>query len=166
MGLRLEEYSDAAVLCPEAQICKLWLTNKSMLQHPAGSGTPGQSNIHLLQFALQALQNTVVGGAGFVPDIASLQAWLECAWNAGFDQLGAEQLGRSVQVAHLYCTRSTSGNMTELSAIKVAPQLGPLGCLQASRKWIGTTECATLLRYWGVRAHIVDFKAGMPWQAG
>ena len=58
------------------------------------------------------------------------------------------------------CTSSMSGNVTKLSAIEVAPLFGPAGCLQASRKWIGTTECATLLRYWGVRAHIVDFKAG------
>jgi hypothetical protein len=33
------------------------------------------------------------GGARFVPDIASLQGWIEAAWAAGFDAPGAAQLG-------------------------------------------------------------------------
>jgi len=71
------------------------------------------------------------GGAGYVPDIPSLQAWIECAWRAGFDPAGAEQLGGSVQ---------------------------------GTKKWIGTTEAATLLRYFGLPARIVDF--GVDQQAG
>jgi hypothetical protein len=55
---------------------------------------------------------------------AALQAWLEAAWQAGFDPGGAAMLGAAVQ-----CTR----------------------------KWIGTTEAAALLRYFGCRALIVDF---------
>lgn len=68
----------------------------------------------------------VPGGRGpnYVPDIPSLQAWLECAWAAGFDALGCQQLG---------------------------------GAVRGRRTWIGTTEVACLLRYFGVRAHIVDF---------
>lgn len=55
---------------------------------------------------------------------AALQAWLEAAWQAGFDPGGAAMLGAAVQ-----CTR----------------------------KWIGTTEAAAMLRYFGCRALIVDF---------
>lgn len=44
--------------------------------------------------SLQAVADALFGGCGFVPDVASLQAWLECAWAAGFDPMGAEQLGR------------------------------------------------------------------------
>ena len=44
--------------------------------------------------SLQAAADALFGGCGFVPDVASLQAWLECAWAAGFDPMGAEQLGR------------------------------------------------------------------------
>ena len=43
---------------------------------------------------MQAVINALFGNCGYVPDVASLQAWLECAWTAGFDPMGAEQLGR------------------------------------------------------------------------
>ena len=56
--------------------------------------------------------------------VASLQAWLEAAWAAGFDPGGAQQLGNSVQ---------------------------------GSRKWIGTPEAVTMLRFFGVRAQLVEF---------
>jgi hypothetical protein len=55
---------------------------------------------------------------------ASLQAWLEAAWAAGFDPGGAAMFGGSVQ---------------------------------CSRKWVGTTEAAALLRYFGCRAQLVEF---------
>lgn len=45
---------------------------------------------------MQAVSQALFGGCGYVPDVASLQAWLECAWGAGFDPMGAEQLGRFV----------------------------------------------------------------------
>ena len=41
---------------------------------------------HLL--TLQEYKAVLFGGAGFVPDVASLQAWLEVAWKAGFDVEG------------------------------------------------------------------------------
>lgn len=62
-----------------------------------------------------------------MPDIAALQAWIECAWGAGFDPQGAAQLQHA---------------------------------LQGRRTWIGTTEVATMLRYFGLRAHVVDFDGG------
>ena len=43
---------------------------------------------------MQAVAKALFGNCGYVPDVASLQAWLECAWTAGFDPMGAEQLGR------------------------------------------------------------------------
>ena len=65
-------------------------------------------------------------GAGAVPDVRSLQAWVEAAWAAGFDPEGAAQLG---------------------------------GALQGGRTWVGATECAALLRSFGLRARVVDFRA-------
>ncbi len=47
--------------------------------------------------ALQDAQEVLFGGCGYVPDIPALQAWLECAWAAGFDAQGAEQLEGRVQ---------------------------------------------------------------------
>jgi hypothetical protein len=69
-------------------------------------------------------------GARALPDVMSLQAWLEAAWAAGFDPEGAEQLGR---------------------------------CVQRSDTWVGATDCAALLRSFGLRARVVDFRpAGAP----
>lgn len=53
----------------------------------AAAQTSGQS----------ALVSSLFGGAGVVPDVPSLQAWIEVAWGAGFDLAGAEQLGNSLQ---------------------------------------------------------------------
>ncbi|GIM08100.1 hypothetical protein Vretimale_12191, partial [Volvox reticuliferus] len=103
------------------------------LQHFGATGPDrgwgcGWRNIQMMSSGLlardKALRAAMYGGAGFVPDIASLQAWLESAWAAGFDRLGCESLG---------------------------------GRIQGDRKWIGTTEAAALLRFFGVRAQIVDF---------
>ncbi|KAH9321741.1 hypothetical protein KI387_016380, partial [Taxus chinensis] len=64
------------------------------------------------------------GGSGFIPDIASLQRWLEIAWQRGFDIMGADSFNFEIY---------------------------------GSKKWIGTTECAALLRSFGIRARILDF---------
>ncbi|CAH8353207.1 unnamed protein product [Eruca vesicaria subsp. sativa] len=63
------------------------------------------------------------GGSNFVPDIPSLQRWLDLAWKNGFDVSGAHFDNK------VY------------------------GC----KKWIGTSECAALLRSFGLRARVVDF---------
>lgn len=78
---------------------------------------------HLLKQTYGA-KEMLFGGSGFVPDIPSLQKWLEIAWMRGFDVMGADSLDFEIY-----------------------------GC----KKWIGTTECAALLRSFGLRAHIVDF---------
>ena len=70
------------------------------------------------------MQQAMFRGCGFVPDIPSLQAWLELAWKAGFDTAGGDMLGNA---------------------------------MQGSKQWIGTTECAALLRFFGLKAQIIDF---------
>ncbi|PNH08235.1 Zinc finger with UFM1-specific peptidase domain protein [Tetrabaena socialis] len=61
----------------------------------------GWRNIQMLSSALllrsPQLREALYGGAGFVPDIGSMQAWLEAAWAGGFDLLGADSLGGSIQ---------------------------------------------------------------------
>lgn len=93
----------------------------------------GWRNIQMLSSHLiaqrQEAREVLYGGAGFVPDIASLQGWLELAWEQGFDTQGSNDFEREIY---------------------------------GKRNWIGTTECATLLRSFGLRAMIVDFcKKGM-----
>ncbi|KAI3997804.1 hypothetical protein MKX01_007691 [Papaver californicum] len=78
---------------------------------------------HLLMERQEA-KEVMFGGSGFVPDIASLQRWLEIAWQRGFDIDGSNSLKNKVY---------------------------------GTTKWIGTTECATLFRSFGLRARIVDF---------
>lgn len=88
----------------------------------------GWRNIQMLSSHLlkqhQEAREVLYGGSGFVPDIPSLQRWLEIAWQRGFDKQGSEDFDRAIY---------------------------------GKRNWIGTTECATLFRSFGVRARIVDF---------
>ncbi|MCL7049305.1 hypothetical protein MKW94_020510 [Papaver nudicaule] len=88
----------------------------------------GWRNIQMLSSHLlmqrQEAKEVTFGGSGFVPDIASLQRWLEIAWERGFDVDGSNSLKNKVY---------------------------------GTNKWIGTTECATLFRSFGLRARIVDF---------
>lgn len=78
---------------------------------------------HLLKQRPEA-RDMLYGGCGFVPDIASLQSWLEIAWKLGFDAQGSSDFD---------------------------------GEIYGKRNWIGTTECAALLRSFGLRAMVVDF---------
>lgn len=88
----------------------------------------GWRNIQMLSSHLfkqrPEAREVLFGGCGFVPDIASLQRWLELAWEKGFDTLGSNDFDREIY---------------------------------GKRSWIGTTECATLFRSFGIRARIVDF---------
>jgi hypothetical protein len=77
---------------------------------------------HLLDY--EWARHALFGGVGFVPDIPSLQQWLELAWSLGFDEPGAEFYNHKIY---------------------------------GSKEWIGTTECATLFRSFGLQARIVDF---------
>lgn len=78
---------------------------------------------HLLAHRKEA-RGVLFGGCGFVPDISSLQRWLEIAWERGFDGIGSRHFDEKIY---------------------------------GKRNWIGTTECATLFRSFGLRARIVDF---------
>ena len=78
---------------------------------------------HLISEIPEA-REALFGGSRFVPDIGSLQRWLEVAWQKGFDIPGSNYFN---------------------------------GKIYGSKKWIGTTECAGLLRSFGLRARIVDF---------
>ncbi|WJX67912.1 hypothetical protein P8452_52338 [Trifolium repens] len=69
-------------------------------------------------------KDVLFGGSGFVPDIPSLQRWLEIAWERGFDEPGSNQFNHTIY---------------------------------GSKRWIGATECAALLRSFGLRARIMDF---------
>ncbi|XP_043695529.1 uncharacterized protein LOC122646110 isoform X2 [Telopea speciosissima] len=88
----------------------------------------GWRNIQMLSSHLitqrQEVRKIIFGGSGFVPDIPSLQRWLEIAWKKGFDAVGSNTFNQKIY---------------------------------GTRKWIGTTECATLFRSFGLRARIVDF---------
>ncbi|XP_019179867.1 PREDICTED: zinc finger with UFM1-specific peptidase domain protein-like isoform X3 [Ipomoea nil] len=88
----------------------------------------GWRNIQMLSSHLlkerQEARNVLFGGSGFVPDIPSLQRWLEIAWEQGFDMDGSKDFDQEIY---------------------------------GKRNWIGTTECATLFRSFGLRARIVDF---------
>ncbi|XP_062119907.1 uncharacterized protein LOC133834338 [Humulus lupulus] len=79
---------------------------------------------HLLHQRQEEVKKVLFGGQGFIPDIPSLQRWLEIAWEKGFDEPGSEHFD---------------------------------GKIYGLKKWIGTTECAALLRSFGLKAMIVDF---------
>lgn len=56
----------------------------------------GYRNIQMLCSALMrdsAIAPLLFGGSGVLPDVTSLQMWLERAWARGFDPAGAAQLG-------------------------------------------------------------------------
>lgn len=93
----------------------------------------GWRNIQMLASHLlmtdQDARDVLFGGCGFVPDILSLQRWVEVAWRNGFDTPGADYFNWEIVGTH---------------------------------KWIGTTECAALLRSFGMRARIVDFQSFGP----
>lgn len=101
--------------------------HQSLVSEDAGWGC-GWRNIQMLSSHLLMLRKearaALFGGCGFVPDIPSLQRWLEIAWERGFDTPGSNSFNQKIY---------------------------------GSRKWIGTTECATLLRSFGLRARIIDF---------
>ncbi|XP_062158563.1 uncharacterized protein LOC133866018 isoform X3 [Alnus glutinosa] len=60
----------------------------------------GWRNIQMLASHLlmqrQEAREVLFGGSGFVPDIASLQRWLEIAWEKGFDALGSDHFNKKI----------------------------------------------------------------------
>ncbi|KAK9058277.1 hypothetical protein SSX86_023117 [Deinandra increscens subsp. villosa] len=51
---------------------------------------------HLLVQRREEAREVLFGGAGFVPDIPSLQRWLEIAWEKGFDAAGSNDFDRKI----------------------------------------------------------------------
>lgn len=88
----------------------------------------GWRNIQMLTSHLfiqrKEVHEVLFGGSGYVPDIPSLQRWLEIAWEKGFDVNGSQYFNKKIY---------------------------------GSKRWIGTTECAALLRSFGLFARVVDF---------
>ncbi|GJW02732.1 zinc finger with UFM1-specific peptidase domain protein isoform X1 [Tanacetum coccineum] len=98
---------------------------------------------HLL-FQRQEAKKLLFDGSGFVPDIPSLQTWLEFAWDKGFDTPGANHFNREIfgkrawigttECAALFrsfglCARIVdfTTSSTEASSSKSTPQLvGPM----------------------------------------
>ncbi|KAK2972822.1 hypothetical protein RJ640_028350, partial [Escallonia rubra] len=60
----------------------------------------GWRNIQMLSSHLlkerQEATGVLFGGSRFIPDIASLQRWLEIAWEMGFDMLGSNDFDRKI----------------------------------------------------------------------
>ncbi|CAI9767768.1 unnamed protein product [Fraxinus pennsylvanica] len=60
----------------------------------------GWRNIQMLSSHLlkqrQEAREVLYGGSSFVPDIASLQRWLEIAWERGFDTLGSNDFDHNI----------------------------------------------------------------------
>ncbi|KAK1303804.1 hypothetical protein QJS10_CPB11g01901 [Acorus calamus] len=60
----------------------------------------GWRNIQMLSSHLlaqrQEARQVMFGGSGFVPDIPSLQRWLEIAWEMGFDIFGSDTFNRKI----------------------------------------------------------------------
>lgn len=61
----------------------------------------GWRNIQMMASYLlrrdQASVDALFQGCGFVPDVLTLQAWLECAWKSGIDTAGGNLLGNKMQ---------------------------------------------------------------------
>lgn len=87
----------------------------------------GYRNLQMLLSALvkiDSYKTTILKVLTDVPSIPKIQQLIEDAWQEGYDQQGASQLGNK---------------------------------LSGTSKWIGATEIAVILKYIGLRAHIIDF---------
>ncbi|PKI68686.1 hypothetical protein CRG98_010966 [Punica granatum] len=87
---------------------------QSIVSEDVGWGC-GWRNIQMLSSHLiserREAREVLFGGSGFVPDILSIQRWLEIAWERGFDRVGAEHFNHKI-----YGSRSWIGT-TECAAL-------------------------------------------------
>ncbi|KAK0592936.1 hypothetical protein LWI29_028008 [Acer saccharum] len=90
------------------------IDEKSIVSEDVGWGC-GWRNIQMLASYLlskrQDARDFLFGGCGFVPDISSLQRWLEIAWEKGFDTIGSHHFNKTV-----YGSRKWIGT-TEFAAL-------------------------------------------------
>ena len=120
-----------------ASLCAAPLTHFSTREGLDNGWGCGWRNLQMLASHLLAgrgeeadlRRRLLFGGCGYVPDIAACQAWMESAWTAGFDP---------GHLAH----EDFNG-----------------GAIQGRSCWIGAVDICAMLRFFGLRAHIVDFKA-------
>lgn len=91
--LELESQSSTTVLCGYIDHFQ------STVSHDVGWGC-GWRNIQMLSSHLirqrQEASEVLYGGSGFVPNIESLQRWLELAWAKGFDPPGSDDFDRKI----------------------------------------------------------------------
>lgn len=87
---------------------------QSLKSEDVGFGC-GWRNIQMLSSHLlmqrQEVREVLFGGSGFVPDIVSLQRWLEIAWEKDFDRLGSDHFNQKI-----YGSRTWIGT-TECAAL-------------------------------------------------
>lgn len=91
--LELEPRNTTTILCGYTDHIQ------SIRSEDSGWGC-GWRNIQMLSSHLlmqrQETREVLFGGAGFVPDIPSLQRWLEIAWEKGFDAVGSDHFANKI----------------------------------------------------------------------
>ena len=91
--LELEPRNTTTILCGYTDHVQ------SIRSKDSGRGC-GWRNIQMLSSHLlmqrQETRDVLFGGAGFVPDIPSLQRWLELAWGKGFDVAGSDHFNNKI----------------------------------------------------------------------
>ncbi|XP_004309112.1 PREDICTED: zinc finger with UFM1-specific peptidase domain protein-like [Fragaria vesca subsp. vesca] len=91
--LELEPRNTTTILCGYTDHIQ------SIRSEDSGWGC-GWRNIQMLSSHLlmqrQETRDVLFGGAGFVPDIPSLQRWLEIAWGKGFDVAGSDHFNNKI----------------------------------------------------------------------
>lgn len=91
--LELEPRNTTTILCGYTDHIQ------SIRSEDSGWGC-GWRNIQMLSSHLlmqrKETREVLFGGAGFVPDIPSLQRWLEIAWEKGFDAVGSDHFANKI----------------------------------------------------------------------
>lgn len=137
-------------LTEEQEECMTFLCAPGVCHYSSTSADSGfgcgwrnlQMQISHLLNTRQCMRDILFNGAGYVPNIASLQAWLECAWLQGFDCEGAEQLGHTVQGTRTWIGTTEVaallhqfGVITKIVDFGVNPSLGRSGDLLLRWVW-------------------------------
>ena len=97
----------------------------------------------------------------------SLQAWLEVAWEDGFDEAGAESLGGKVLGTQKWIGTTEviidleAGGDSLLDGKVLDSMTSQITRTVNKHVPYCTHQAATLLRYFGISAHIVDFTGRM-----
>ncbi|XP_057774114.1 LOW QUALITY PROTEIN: uncharacterized protein LOC130993297 [Salvia miltiorrhiza] len=112
---------------------------QSTVSHDVGWGC-GWRNIQMLSSHLikqrQEARQVLYGGSGFVPNIESLQRWLELAWEKGFDPPGSDDFDRKIygtekwigttECAALFRSFGLRARIVDFSTRKATEVYGPM----------------------------------------